>query len=58
MAGKGRRGMTFGTAFMLVFTAVVLAASLFVIFRLSGGERVDLSRLGRQEIAETLPAGP
>ena len=45
MAGRKRRGFSFGTVFMLIFTAVVLGSTMFILLRLSDGHQVDLSRL-------------
>ena len=50
MAGKKRRGITFGTVFMLIMTAAVLGSSAFVLLRLSSGHSVDLSQLQAQVV--------
>ena len=52
MAGrKSRRGISFGTVFMLVITAAVLGSSAFVFLRLQSGQRPDLTRLSSRVIA-------
>ena len=50
MAGKKRRGITFGTVFMLIMTVAVLGSSAFVLLRLSSGHSVDLSQLQAQVV--------
>lgn len=50
MTGKKHRGLTFGTVFMLFLTAVILAATAFILLRLSDGHTVDLSKLNAQVI--------
>ena len=52
MAGrKSRRGISFGTVFMLIITAAVLGSSAFVFLRLQNGQRPDLTRLSSRVIA-------
>ncbi len=51
MSRGKRRGVTFGTVFMLVLTAVVLLAYAFIMIRLSGGRKVDWSRLRMQPVS-------
>lgn len=51
MASRKRRGVTFGTVFMLVLTAVVLLAYSLIMLRLSGDGKVDWSRLRMQPVS-------
>lgn len=46
--GDRRRPLSFGTRFMLVMLAVVLAGSAAVLIRLSSGATVDLKKLNMQ----------
>ena len=43
---RKRRGVSFGTVFMLCMVVLTLGGSAFVLTRLSGGGTVDLARLG------------
>ena len=53
VSGRKRRGFSFGSVIMLLFTAAVLGGSAFVLLRLSSGHSVDLSRLNTQIISMT-----
>ena len=51
MAGRRRRGTSFGTVFMILLTVAVLGSSAFVLMRLSRGHTVDLSGLQAQVVS-------
>ena len=50
---RNRRGISFGTVFMLCLTVIAVGGSAFVFSRLSGGGTVDLGR-----VAGALQLGP
>jgi len=57
MAGRKRRGTSFGTVVMLILTVVILVSSGIVLLQLGSGHSVDLSGIRAQVVSMTAPVG-